>query len=343
MTKKTVGMYGGKFLPLHTGHVYLITQAACMVDELYVVLSYSKVRDEKLAREGNIKPLPYQLRLRWLSQLTKNMPNVTVIAVEDTAEDDETYDWKKGSDDIKAAIGKPIDIIIGAVPEYEPIFKEQYPQAVYKILEPNREAFPISATKIRQEGVFKNWAFIPNVAKPYFVKTVMIVGTESCGKSTLTRYLATTFNTSYVEEYGRTLTDELGGCENIMTEDDFHRIAYGQKLKEQEGKTTANKVLFIDTEAIVTQYYAKLYQGETYPLIDAIIQKQHYDLWLFLEPDVKWVDDGTRSFGDESIRKKNNELLKGMLKDYGVSYEVIQGNYHERYNQAVHLVKNLMQ
>lgn len=37
MKKGKVGFYGGKFLPLHQGHVYMITRAACMVDELYVV------------------------------------------------------------------------------------------------------------------------------------------------------------------------------------------------------------------------------------------------------------------------------------------------------------------
>ena len=342
MTKKTVGMYGGKFLPPHMGHLYLITQAACMVDELYVVLSYSKVRDEKLAKQGNIKGLPYQLRLRWLTQLTRDMENVKVIAVEDAAEDDETYDWKKGSDDIKAAIGKPIDIIFGSVLEYAPIFKEQYPSAHYEIIDPNRETFPISATKIRTEGVFKNWEFIPDVIKPYFVKTIVIVGTESCGKSTLVKYLAKTFNTHYVEEYGRTLTDELGACEGIMIEDDYYQIAYGHKMKEAEAKKQANKLLFIDTEAIVTQYYAKLYLGESYPLLDEIIKKQDYDLWLFLEPDVLWVDDGTRSFGGQEVRKQNNDQLKEMLKQYGVSYEIIQGNYQERYSSAIHKVKNLM-
>ena len=82
MTKRTVGMYGGKFLPLHAGHVYMITTAACMVDELYVVLSYSEIRDQKLVEEGNIKPLPYQLRLRWLSQIAKDMGNVKVISLD---------------------------------------------------------------------------------------------------------------------------------------------------------------------------------------------------------------------------------------------------------------------
>lgn len=39
---KTVGMYGGKFLPLHMGHVYMMTKASTMVDELHIIVSYDE-------------------------------------------------------------------------------------------------------------------------------------------------------------------------------------------------------------------------------------------------------------------------------------------------------------
>lgn len=343
MRKGKVGFYGGKFLPLHQGHVFLITKAACMVDELYVVLSYSEIRDTLLVEKGNIKPLPYQVRLRWLSQITKDMENVKVIAVEDTADSDETYDWAKGAADIKQAIGKEIDVVFGAVEEYKEIFATLYPNAHYEIIDPHRTTYPISATMIRTDGPFQHWEYIPNVAKPYFVKTVAVVGTESCGKSTLTKYLATLFNTTYTAEYGRTLTEALGGCEGIMNEDDYFRIQYGHKLQEQEAKEKANKVTFVDSEAIVTQYYAKLYNKETYPLLDEIIRTQHYDLWLFLEPDVKWVDDGTRTFGEEEVRKENNQLLKRFLKEHNVAYTTIAGDYQERLDKAYALVRQLIE
>lgn len=343
MRKKTIGMYGGKFLPLHAGHVYAITTAACMVDELYVVLSYSNIRDEKLVNEGNIKPLPYTLRLRWLSQITKDMENVHVLAVEDYAEGDDDYDWSQGANDIKKAIGKEIDVVFGSERHYASIFETLYPNASYQLIDPDRENYPISATKIRTEGVYKHWDYIPDVAKSYFAKTVVVVGTESCGKSTLVRYLAKTFNTNYVEEYGRTYTDELGQCNDIMTEEDFYHIAYGHKMKEKEARQQANKLLFIDTEAIVTQYYAKLYQGKCYPLLDEIIKRQNYDLWLFLESDVKWVNDGTRDFGEENIRKENNVALKNLLTKHNIPFHTISGNYQQRFETAHKKTKELLE
>lgn len=335
MKSGKVGFYGGKFLPLHMGHVYAIKKAACMVEELYIVLSYSHSRDKRLVEEGNIKPLPYQLRLRWLSQLTKDMKNVHVIAVEDAANNDEEYDWHQGALDIKKFIGKDINVVFGSEESYRDIFAREYPTALYEIIDAERTLYPISATEIRRDGAFKHWAFIPDVAKPYFTRSVAIVGTESCGKSVLTKYLSTLFNTSYVEEYGRTLTDELGRCEDVMLEEDFYHIAYGHKMNEKKAREEANKVYFVDSEAIVTKYYAELYTGKEYPLLDAIIDTQHYDLWLYLEPDVKWVDDGTRTFGEDEVREANNLRLKELMDEKKINYISISGDYQTRLEQSI--------
>jgi len=40
-------------------------------------------------------------------------------------------------------------------------------------------------------------------------KSLAVIGTESSGKSTLVRNLARVYNTSYVEEYGRTYYDKF--------------------------------------------------------------------------------------------------------------------------------------
>ena len=96
-----VGMYGGSFNPLHLGHVSCIIQASNQCKKLYVVLSHSNNKEE----------IPYQHRFRWLTQLTKDMKNIEVIQVRDDSINKDTYNWKEGSELIKATIGQHIDVI----------------------------------------------------------------------------------------------------------------------------------------------------------------------------------------------------------------------------------------
>ncbi len=339
---RRAGFIGGKFLPLHQGHVYAITQAACMCDELYVILSHSKSRDRRLCAGSKIKDIPVEIRLRWLTQLARDMENVRVLAVEDEYDSDQSYNWEEGARQIRSAIGKRIDVVFSSEPGYDPIFRRLYPEAEHVILDAGREQFPISATQIREDGPFRHWEFIPEWVRPFFVKKVVIAGTESCGKSTLARYLAKIYNTSYVEEFGRTVCEELGGYEGIMTKELFPYIAYGHKMLEHEALKKANKVVFIDTEAIVTQYYSELSLNHSSPAVDAIAAEQEYDLWLYLEPDTRWVADGLRVYGDEAIRQENNLRLKRMLEERNITYISIGGTYHERLRESMKLVNRML-
>ena len=63
---KTVGFIGGKFLPFHLGHIYVILAASNYVDKLYVVLSSSKKRDKEICERDNIKYIPAEIRLSCL-------------------------------------------------------------------------------------------------------------------------------------------------------------------------------------------------------------------------------------------------------------------------------------
>lgn len=341
MTNYKVGFYGGKFIPFHMGHLYAITQAASMVDELYVVLCYVEERDRELCAKGKIPNIPHHIRLQWITTATKDMENVKVIEVEDYDTDDMDYNWEAGTIAIKAAIGKKIDIVFSSEHAYEDYFTRLYEGAVHHVIDAARLTVPISASKIREEGPYKNWDMIPDVAKPFFTKQVAIVGTESCGKSTVTRYLAKILQTNYVEEYGRTLCEVLGGCDGLMTEDHFQQIVFGHKYFEHQAIKQSNKVMFIDSEAVVSQYYARMYLGQECDFIESVINAQKYDLYLFLEPDVKWVDDGFRSQGSDNVRIKNNQLLKDMFTKRGIPFITISGNYQERLNNCLEEVNKL--
>jgi HTH-type transcriptional repressor of NAD biosynthesis genes len=337
-----VGFIGGKFLPLHLGHVNAIIEASNQCDKLYIILSYSKVRDKNLCEQGNIKNISHSIRLFWLRHLASKLPNTKVISIEDFAESNEEYNWEDGAQKIKDLIPEKIDLIFSSEEEYTKIFNKLYPKSKHIIIDSNREKIPISATKIRNNGPYKSWNFLPDFVKPFFVKKVVVVGTESCGKSTLVKNLALAFNTNYVEEYGRTICDKLYGSDDVLTEEKYPLIAYGHKMLEEEKIQKSNKILFVDTEVLVTKFYYELYTKKKSKLFDEIASFQNYDLWIFLESDVPWIDDGTRRHGKDKIRLNNSKKLKKILKKQDIKYVSIKGDYQNRYLKVYSLSKNLL-
>lgn len=337
---KTVGFYGGKFYPVHMGHVYAMTVASTIVDELHVIVSYDDNYEyNTLSKDSKLPHVNYKQRVRWWNEITKDYPHVHVHAVEET-NDGKFESWQKGADGIKKAVGKPITHVFSSETAYGEFFSKLYPDAKHVVIDEDRSTYPVSATKLRTEGVYNNWDLLPEVVRRHYVKKVMVVGTESCGKSTLVNKLATLFNTNYVEEHGRTFYEELNSYDTF--EEDYLKIAYRQKYFEEQGLKGANKVLFLDTDVIVTHRFLRAYHHTTNKVLYEMADHQKYDLWLFLEPDVKWVDDGTRVFGEDNVRKEGNDMLKKMLDVHGVKYITVSGHYSERLEVALKEVKKLI-
>jgi HTH-type transcriptional repressor of NAD biosynthesis genes len=339
LERKTVGFIGGKFLPLHQGHIYVITDASNQVDELYVVLSSSKNRDRELCERDGLRYTPADVRLSWLGQSLRDIENIKVIHVEDD-QWDSNYDWEEGANKIKLAIGKTIDYVFSSEESYGEHFKKYYPDSQHIVVDDHRKTVTISATEVRR-NLYEHWDKLPAVVRSHFTKKVAIVGTESCGKSTLTAKLAKFYNTSYVQEVGREYCERYN---NQLTREMFDLIAIEHFLLQKKKCEEGNKLLFIDSDAVISQYYLDRYHpGSKSSLIEEIIKLQNYDLVLYLEPDVKWVDDGLRFAGEEDVRARNNEKLKQMYRERGINFVSISGNYKERYDTARVLVNKLFE
>jgi len=335
--KKTVGFIGGKFLPFHQGHVYAIIAASNYVDKLYVILSSSKNRDKEICDRDGIKYMPADVRLSWLGESLSNLENIEIIHIEDN-QWDEDYDWEAGANMIKKAIGQPIDYVFSSENSYNELFKKYYPNAKHRVIDDKRNTVTISATKMRK-NIYDNWDKLPNCVRSYFTKKIAIVGTESCGKTTLAKKLAKFYNTEYVHEVGRDYCEKHS---NLLTKKIFDQIAMKHFLLQVKKAEVSNKILFVDSEATITQYYLDMYfPGEKSTLIEEIIKLQNYDLVIFLEPDVKWVTDGFRFAGEETQRLKNNERLKKMYIERGINFVSIKGDYNSRFVEAKLLVNKL--
>lgn len=344
---KIIGFWGGKMLPVHIGHIHSILTAASQCDELHVILFYNEEEEEKWITRSKFPKelLTPKVREMVLKAELKDYPYIKVHTIDSmvckaTAKRKKESQWKTESREVIAKIGTVPNLVFSSEPSYEKNFKECYPSAEHILIDADRDLFPISGTEMRRDGVFKHWDYVPKMYQKLCAKSVLIVGTESCGKSTLVQKLAKVFNTNYVYEIGRDICEEYGTGQPPI--ESYADILYAHKVAEKKARENANKLFFVDTEAIVTQYYARLYENDPLKVADEIIKLQKYDLILYLEPDVKWVDDGMRIHGSDETRNENNKTLKALFDHYGLKYEVIGGNYNYRYLKAIELIKNII-
>jgi len=227
--------------------------------------------------------------------------------------------------------------------KYKEVNDKWFPDSEYLLYDYGRKRYPVSATLIRNEP-YKYWDYILGSARPFFAKKVLITGTESCGKTTITKYLAKIFHTSWSEEFGRYYSAEyLGGNESVFIPEDFGRIAYLQYENDMKALRTANRVVFYDTDAVVTQYYSELYTNQSCELVERFVDPNRYDVVLLYNTDVIWVDDGLRFTKEQDKRDSLHKKLLNMYKDRGFENIIeISGNYSERLRNSISIVDDLI-
>ena len=79
-----VGVYFGRFLPPHRGHLYQIIEASTKCEKLIVVISDNKTQTEQLCRETGLPTISYRLRKQWLTQQVQDMPHIEVRVLDET-------------------------------------------------------------------------------------------------------------------------------------------------------------------------------------------------------------------------------------------------------------------
>jgi nicotinamide riboside kinase len=65
------------------------------------------------------------------------------------------------------------------------------------------------------------------------------------------------------------------------------------------------------------------------------MQAQKADLYLLLEPDLPWVDDGTRFFSEPEERHRFARITEQVLIDAKVPFVRISGSGTARYDAAL--------
>jgi HTH-type transcriptional repressor of NAD biosynthesis genes len=334
------GLVLGKFMPPTNGHLFLIDSASLKCEKVHVMIC---------SIEG--EPISGQLRYNWLKQIYNNDPVVEIIWCDDPnpsypneCESPEVFYEKYWVPSIYNRILE-LDVVFTSEAYGDEFAK--YLGVRHELVDIKRTAVPVSATAVRNDP-FGHWGYIPFEVKPYFIKKVAILGPESTGKTVLSKKLAEHFACPWVMEYGREFSVQKG--DNKWALEDFEMIAAVQQLFIEQmcevvGDQYADShqnLLIVDTEVLTTEVWGELYLGKPVESIvfDQVEKLQQFDLYLILDIDVPWVDDGTRIFPNQ--REWFINKIKETLEKRGIEYTVISGSYNERFDKVVKLIQDFI-
>lgn len=163
---------------------------------------------------------------------------------------------------------------------------------------------------------------------------IAITGPESTGKSQLAEELAGFYNTEFVSEYARGYIDRL---DRPYNREDILEIARGQIREEVRMDQKATRMLFCDTELIVTKIWSEVKYGICDPWILEKIEENNYDLFLLCNIDLPWEEDPQREH--PHMREKLFSLYLDELTERGFPFKVVSGTGRERLVNAIGFVE----
>ncbi|HEX8063952.1 MAG TPA: AAA family ATPase [Allosphingosinicella sp.] len=312
----TSGFLLGKFMPPHAGHVFLCETARALVDRLSILVCW--LPDD---------PIPGPLRLAWMEELFPDCRVAGHGAPVPQAPDEHPDFWTLWRGIVRTAHPEPIDLVFASESYGERLAGEV--GARFHPVDPGRSAVPVSATAIRANP-WREWRHLPAPVRPYYARTICLHGAESTGKSWLAPRLAAHFGSSFVPEYGRTWCERFG---TDLAMADLVAIARTHDSMTRAALRQCERRLILDTDPLMTAVWADMLLGARDPWFER--WDSTADLYLLLDTDLPWRDDGTRLFGGADERGRFQALAAAELERRGVAWARVGGEGEKRFANAL--------
>ena len=173
------------------------------------------------------------------------------------------------------------------------------------------------------------------------MKRVVLIGSESTGKTTLAERLARHYGVSWVPEFVRDYAVAKG---SPLEASDVESIARGQLAREDELRTRAaasnDHLLISDTDLLSTAVYAAHYYGRAPDWVTEAARLRRPDLYLLLDIDLPWTPDPQRDRGHR--RAEMHALFRSAVEASGTPFVVISGDTPGRFDSARAAIDDLL-
>jgi NadR type nicotinamide-nucleotide adenylyltransferase len=305
------GIVIGRFLPFHAGHAATIRTAMALVDRLTIILCSAAGERPDAA-----------VRLSWLRE---TFPTLRVVGLAaPSPHTREAVPWRAL---VEQVLPDPVDMLFASDPRQAAVAEALGARLL--LIDPRQEAVPVRTADVRARPR-DHWRHLPPVVRPAYARTICLHGPESTGKSTLAAALAQRFDTLFVPEYGRTYCEQFGNrvdMADLVTIGRTH-AAWTQALLRQ-----CSRLLILDTDPLMTAVWADMMLGRRDPWFDAFDAPA--DLYLLLDIDMPFVDDGLRVYGQADERRRFFDLSLRELERRGARYRIIGGTPDARLTSAM--------
>ena len=172
------------------------------------------------------------------------------------------------------------------------------------------------------------------------VTRIVVIGSESTGKTTLARELATHFGALWVAEQSRVYAERV---KRPLTAEDVSPIASEQIAAEDallaDALRQKMRWVFLDTDLVSTVVYARHYYGTCPAWIEAEARARLAELYLVGDVDVPWSPDSVRD--RPQSRDELHLAFQAVLTEFNARKCLVRGLGESRLAAAVRCIARL--